>query len=73
LLPGLLTFLKRWWWLLLLGGLLSLFLFAWLAIALLLWAWDTLPHLLSYLVNHFAPVWQNLPATPPPGTEDISL
>jgi hypothetical protein len=56
--PGLLTFLRRWWWALLLGGVLMLGLLAWLAVTLLLWAWHTLPDVLAYVVQHFAPVWQ---------------
>lgn len=64
LFPALITFVKRWLWLIILGGLLLLILFIWLALALLGWVWETLPHLLSYVLNHFAPVWQNLPAAP---------
>lgn len=73
LVPGLFAFVRRWLWLLILGVVLVTLLLGWLAISLLFWAWDSLPYLISYFVNHFAPVWQNLPATPPPGTEEISL
>ncbi len=65
LLPGVLAFAKRWLWLIILGGIVLALLLGWVAIALLLWAWDLLPQILSYVVNHFAPVWQNLPAAVP--------
>ena len=64
LFPGLMAFLRWWWWALLLAVLLLGGLALWIGISLLLWAWETLPHVLGYFINHFAPAFEGLPQGP---------
>jgi hypothetical protein len=73
LLPGVFAFIKRWFWLLILGGIVFAILAVWLVFSVVFWAWDSLPHILSYVLNHFAPVWQNLPPVTPVVTEGAGV
>lgn len=53
--PGVFAFLRRWWWAILLGILVLVGLGIWAAIALVFWVWEVAPHLVAYVLNHFAP------------------
>ena len=76
-LPALFLFIRRWWILLLIIAILSIIFFGWLAFVLLIWVWNTLPHILGYLVEHFAPALQPLleqiPTTQPEGVTQHAI
>lgn len=54
-LPVVFAFIRKWWWAIALAIVAFLGLSLWAVIALALWLWDAAPHVVAYVLNHFAP------------------